>query len=70
MLLSPSVIDTGIDYEHEDIGDNYVAGGYDWVNNDSDPMDDHHHGTQHTVRALPRQYSTTGKELRALRRLT
>ncbi len=40
-----AVIDTGIDYEHEDLGDNYVAGGYDWVNNDSDPTDDHHHGT-------------------------
>ena len=40
-----AVIDTGIDYEHEDLGDNYVAGGYDWVNNDFDPMDDHGHGT-------------------------
>jgi thermitase len=40
-----AVIDTGIDYEHEDLRDNYIAGGYDWVNNDSYPMDDHHHGT-------------------------
>ncbi|MGB7532450.1 MAG: S8 family peptidase [Halobacteriota archaeon] len=40
-----AVIDTGIDYEHEDLGDNYVAGGYDWVNNDFDPMDDYGHGT-------------------------
>jgi len=35
-------LDTGIDYGHEDIG-NY-AGGFDFVNNDSDPMDDHGHG--------------------------
>lgn len=34
---------TGIDYEHEDLG-NY-AGGFDFVNSDSDPMDDHGHGT-------------------------
>lgn len=40
-------IDTGIDYNHEDLEANYVAGGYDWVNNDNDPMDDntHSHGT-------------------------
>ncbi|MGB2841573.1 MAG: S8 family serine peptidase [Halobacteriota archaeon] len=38
-----AILDTGIDYGHEDIG-NY-AGGFDFVNNDSDPMDDHGHGT-------------------------
>jgi len=38
-----AILDTGIDYRHEDIG-NY-AGGFDFVNNDSDPMDDHGHGT-------------------------
>jgi len=40
-----AVIDTGIDYTHEDLVNNYVTGGYDWVNDDSDPMDDHGHGT-------------------------
>ena len=40
-----AVIDTGIDYNHLDLVDNYVALGYDWVNNDTDPMDDHGHGT-------------------------
>ena len=40
-----AIIDTGIEYNHEDLSTNYVAGGYDWVNNDSDPMDDHGHGT-------------------------
>jgi serine protease len=60
------VIDTGVDYNHEDLAANMwrntgeVAGdridndgngyvddvfGYDFVNNDSDPMDDNRHGT-------------------------
>lgn len=39
------VIDTGIDYNHPDLAANYAPSGYDWVNNDSDPMDDHGHGT-------------------------
>lgn len=40
-----AVIDTGIDWNHPDLVANYVALGYDWVNNDTDPMDDHGHGT-------------------------
>lgn len=40
-----AVVDTGIDYTHEDLVANYVSLGYDWVNNDTDPMDDHGHGT-------------------------
>ena len=40
-----AVIDTGIDYNHLDLNDNYLSGGYDWVNHDSDPMDDNGHGT-------------------------
>jgi len=39
-----AVIDTGIDYNHPDLYSNY-QGGYDFVNDDSDPMDDHGHGT-------------------------
>ncbi|MEF8848314.1 MAG: S8 family peptidase, partial [Candidatus Thermoplasmatota archaeon] len=39
-----AIIDTGIDYDHPDLNDNY-AGGYDYVNSDSDPMDDNGHGT-------------------------
>ncbi len=38
------VLDTGCDYNHPDIADNY-AGGYDFVNSDSDPLDDGDHGT-------------------------
>jgi len=40
-----AIVDTGIDYNHEDLADNYVSGGYDWVNDDNDPMDDRGHGT-------------------------
>ena len=50
-----AVIDTGIDYIHNDPDDDpYVVdpefnsnyrGGYDFFNNDSDPMDDNGHGT-------------------------
>ena len=61
-----AVIDTGVDYNHEDLADNiwtntgeipgngidddgngYIDDihGYDFVNNDGDPMDDNGHGT-------------------------
>lgn len=39
-----AVIDTGIDYNHSDLAANY-GGGFDFVNNDADPFDDHKHGT-------------------------
>jgi hypothetical protein len=39
-----AIVDTGIDYTHPDLDGNYV-GGFDFVNNDGDPMDDHGHGT-------------------------
>ncbi|WP_394697893.1 disaggregatase related repeat-containing protein [uncultured Methanomethylovorans sp.] len=39
-----AVIDSGIDYTHPDLKANYL-GGYDFYNGDSDPMDDHSHGT-------------------------
>lgn len=39
-----AVIDTGIDYTHPDLS-GQVKGGWDFVNNDSDPMDDYGHGT-------------------------
>jgi thermitase len=40
-----AVIDTGIDWHHPDLAANYVPLGYDWVNNDTDPVDDNGHGT-------------------------
>jgi len=40
-----AIIDSGIDYNHPDLAANYKSGGYDWVNNDFDPVDDNSHGT-------------------------
>ncbi|MBN1392625.1 MAG: S8 family serine peptidase, partial [Sedimentisphaerales bacterium] len=45
-----AVIDTGVDYNHRDLAGNIWSDGsgnhgYDFVNNDNDPMDDHGHGT-------------------------
>ena len=42
--VTVAVIDTGLDYNHPDLKDNFVD-GYDFVNNDNDPMDDNGHGT-------------------------
>lgn len=39
-----AIIDTGVNYKHPDLKENYI-GGYDFVNNDTDPMDDNGHGT-------------------------
>ncbi len=45
------VLDTGVNYDHLDLADHvwvnpaYPNHGYDFVNNDDDPMDDHGHGT-------------------------
>lgn len=41
-----AVIDTGIDYTHPDLTGNISSDpGYDFFNNDPDPMDDNSHGT-------------------------
>ncbi|MHC4758179.1 MAG: S8 family serine peptidase [Planctomycetota bacterium] len=45
-----TVVDTGVDYNHRDLDDNMWSDGngyygYDFINNDNDPMDDHGHGT-------------------------
>jgi subtilisin len=42
--IKVAVIDTGINWQHEDLLDNYVT-GYDFVNKDANPMDDNGHGT-------------------------
>lgn len=39
-----AVLDTGIDYSHPDLADNF-GGGWDFVNDDPNPMDDEGHGT-------------------------
>lgn len=45
-----SIVDTGVDWAHAALGGCIgpscrVAGGYDFVNDDTNPMDDHGHGT-------------------------
>lgn len=45
-----AIVDTGVDYTHEDLGGCFgpnckVIDGWDYVNDDSNPMDDHGHGT-------------------------
>ncbi len=45
-----AILDTGIDYNHNALGKGFgpgfkVAGGYDFINDDADPMDDQGHGT-------------------------
>ncbi|MDI6751315.1 MAG: S8 family serine peptidase [bacterium] len=35
-----AIIDTGVDYDHPDLKDKVIK-GWDYANNDSDPMDDH-----------------------------
>ncbi len=39
-----AIVDTGINYNHPDLNSKYV-GGYDFYNNDNNPMDDNGHGT-------------------------
>ena len=48
--VTVAVIDTGVDYSIADLGGGFgegyrVVDGYDFVNDDPDPMDDHYHGT-------------------------
>jgi PKD repeat protein len=56
--VNVAIIDTGIDYNHPDLDDNY-KGGYDFVNDDGDPMDDRGHGT-HCAGIVAAEYNSIG----------
>ncbi|MFH1520466.1 MAG: S8 family serine peptidase, partial [Candidatus Micrarchaeota archaeon] len=51
------VIDTGINYNHASFTGGVYLGGYDYVNSDSDPLDDHGHGS-HVAGIIASQDST------------
>ncbi len=53
-----AVLDTGIDYDHPDRAANY-GGGFDFVNDDDDPFDDHQHGT-HVAGTIAAQDNGSG----------
>ena len=59
--INVTIIDSGINYSHPDLAANY-AGGYDFVNGDSDPMDDAGHGTHvaGTVAAINNDFGVIG----------
>jgi thermitase len=40
-----AVIDTGIDFDHPDLEGKIASNGYDFVNQDNEPIDDNGHGT-------------------------
>lgn len=48
--VTVAILDSGVDYDHPDLGGGFgpghkVVAGYDFVNHDDDPMDDNGHGT-------------------------
>jgi len=40
-----AIFDTGYNYNHAQLSSSYLPGGYDYVNDDSDPLDDEGHGS-------------------------
>jgi subtilisin family serine protease len=63
--VTVAVIDTGIDYNHSALGGGFgksfkVVGGYDFVDEDSDPMDESGHGTNVASVIAAEPYTVNG----------
>src|SRR4051812_26704858 len=63
--VTVALIDTGIDYTQAALGGGFgkkfkVIGGYDFVDNDSDPMDTDGHGTNTASVIAANPYTTGG----------
>jgi len=62
--ISIAIFDTGIDYTHPAILSSYY-GGYDFVHEDTDPMDDHGHGT-HCAGIIAGNYFSESSGIRGI----
>ncbi len=63
--ITIGIIDSGVDYTHPDLGGCFgpnckVVGGYDFYNNDLDPMDDNGHGTHVASIAAGKSHGSGG----------
>jgi subtilisin family serine protease len=64
-----AILDTGVDYDHPALGGGWgrtVIGGYDFVNNDTDPMDENGHGTEVAGMIAARQFTYGGFKYRGI----
>jgi subtilisin family serine protease len=66
---SVAILDTGVDYNHPALGGGWgrtVIGGWDFVKNDSDPMDETGHGTMVAGMIASKQFSYGGFKYRGI----
>jgi subtilisin family serine protease len=64
-----AILDTGVDYNHPALGGGWgrtVVGGWDFVNNDSDPMDQTGHGTMVAGMIASRAFTYGGFRYRGI----